>query len=202
MTDPRNGVVVELPLRRIRPVIVREMVWDPLVRLFHWSLAISFAANLFVIDPESKLHRSIGYAVLGLVAVRIFWGFVGPRHARFVDFPPSASGVAKQVGDLLRGSRTVHAGHSPLGALMIYNLLIGVLLVAISGWMMTTARWFGYEWVENLHELFVRWTEISVLIHIAGVAFESRRSRVNLPKAMVTGYKDLPAHKQGDSGNG
>jgi cytochrome b len=67
---------------------------------------------------------------------------------------------------------------------------------------MTTDRWFGYEWVENLHEFLVHWTEISVVIHILGVALESRRSRVNLPKAMITGYKDLPASKQGDSGNG
>jgi len=202
MTDTRNGAVVELPRPRVRPPIVREAVWDPLVRLFHWSLAVLFALNLFVVDPESRLHRSVGYAVLGLVAVRIFWGFVGPRHARFADFPPSVTGVAQQVSDVFRGTATAHSGHSPLGALMIYNLLIGVLLVVVSGWMMTTDRWFGYEWVENLHEFLVRWTEVSVLLHIVGVAFESRRSRVNLSKVMVTGYKDLPAQKQGDSGNG
>ncbi len=202
MTDPRNGVAVDLRRTLVRAPIVRERVWDPLVRLFHWSLAGLFVANLFLIDPESRLHRSLGYATLGLVAVRTFWGFVGPRHARFADFPPSVSGVARQLRGLVRRSGPLHSGHSPLGALMIYNLLISVLLVVISGWMMTTDRWFGYEWVENLHEFLVHWTEISVVIHILGVALESRRSRVNLPKAMITGYKDLPASKQGDSGNG
>lgn len=37
--------------------------------------------------------------------------------------------------------------------------------------------------------MLVGWLEISVLAHIAAVIWESRRSRINLPKAMVTGFK-------------
>ena len=68
-------------------------VWDPLVRLFHWSLVVGFAANALFLDDESKLHNWIGYGIVGLVLVRIVWGLVGTRYARFSSFPPSLSGA-------------------------------------------------------------------------------------------------------------
>lgn len=67
--------------------MARIKVWDPFIRLFHWSLVILFAANSLVVDDDSKLHIWVGYAILGLVGLRSIWGFIGPRHARFADFP-------------------------------------------------------------------------------------------------------------------
>ena len=64
-------------------------VWDPLVRLLHWSLVLCFSANALLTDPEEKLHQIVGYMILGLLALRIFWGFVGTEYARFASFPPS-----------------------------------------------------------------------------------------------------------------
>jgi cytochrome b len=75
---------------------------------------------------------------------------------------------------------------------MIYNLLVTLLVIGLSGYLMTTDMFWGVEWPEELHEAAVAWAEISVVLHIAAVVFESLRTRVNLPRAMVTGYKDLP----------
>ena len=58
----------------------RVMVWDPLVRLFHWSLVLAFGANALVIDDDSTLHEWVGYLVMGLVLLRILWGFIGPGY--------------------------------------------------------------------------------------------------------------------------
>lgn len=174
----------------------RQQIWDPLVRVFHWSLVTLFTLNAFVTDPESRLHRLVGYAVLGLLAVRVLWGFIGTAHARFSSFPPSAAGSFGQFRDMLSGRRRAHAGHSPLGALMIYNLLVSIAVISVSGWMMVTNRWWGIEWVEDLHEAAVTWAELSVLVHVAAVFFESRRLGINLPKSMVTGYKDMPPDSQ------
>jgi len=168
-------------------------VWDPLVRVFHWSLVLSFGANALLIDDDSKLHEWIGWVVFGLVAVRMVWGFVGSAHARFADFPPSASGATGQIAEMLRGERRIHIGHTPLGALMIYNLLLALVVICISGWLMTTDMFWGVEWPEELHEAAVTWAEISVLAHIVAVFVESRRTRVNLPRAMVTGVKEIPS---------
>jgi cytochrome b len=74
---------------------------------------------------------------------------------------------------------------------MVYNMLLTFLAIGVTGYMQTTVTWFGVEWVEQAHELLVTWAEISAALHVAAVIFESRRLGVNLPKAMVTGYKDL-----------
>jgi cytochrome b len=95
------------------------------------------------------------------------------------------------------GRRHAHAGHSPLGALMIYNLFVTLAAIGLTGWMMTTVTFFGIDWVEEAHEVLVTWAEVSIVLHIAAVIFESRRLGVNLPKSMVTGYKVLPDRSSG-----
>jgi len=166
-------------------------VWDPLVRVFHWSLVAGFVANAFLTRPGKDVHQWVGYAVAGLIAVRIVWGFVGTRHARFSDFVPTPAALFGQVQDMATGRRRVHEGHSPLGALMIINLLLTVAAIAATGHAMTTTAFFGVEWVEEAHEALVVWAELSIVAHVLAVVVESRRLGVNLPKAMVTGYKTL-----------
>lgn len=171
----------------------RLTVWDPFVRLFHWSLVLTFGANALVIDDDSKLHQWVGYAVVALIVLRLLWGWIGTEYARFSSFPPSVSGALGQIRETLSGIRHIHVGHTPLGALMIYNLMALMLVIGLSGWLMTTDAFWGVEWPEELHEAAVLWAEISVVLHIAAVVFESWRTSVNLPRAMVTGCKDLPS---------
>lgn len=173
-------------------------VWDPAVRLFHWALVAGFAANALFTNPGKLMHRNIGLAVLVLLALRLLWGLIGTRHARFRDFPPDVPAALGQVTQIVTGRRHVHAGHSPLGALMIYNLLATLIGIGVTGWMMTTLTWFGVAWVEEAHEALVTWAEISVLVHVAAVLLESRRLGVNLPKSMLTGYKTLPGRQAED----
>lgn len=95
-----------------------------------------------------------------------------------------------QMTDIAAGRTRAHVGHTPLGAWMIYNLLVTMLLIGLSGYLMTTDMFWGTEWTEELHEILVSWAELSVVAHIAAVIFESHRLHVNLPRAMVTGYKE------------
>lgn len=170
----------------------RIKVWDLLVRVFHWCLVIGFFANSFLVDEESALHQWLGYAIVGLIGVRILWGFVGSPHARFSDFPVDPPAVMKQLRDISTGRTRSEVGHTPLGAMMIYNLLGTLVLVGATGYMMTTVTFWGIGWVEELHEMLVGWAQVSVVLHIGAVIWESRRTGVNLPKSMVTGYKDIP----------
>jgi len=170
----------------------RYKVWDPLVRIFHWSLVVGFTANALFTEDESRLHEWIGYAVLALISIRIIWGVIGPRFARFTSFPPSPRGAMDQLSDMANGRRTAHLGHTPLGALMIYNLLLTILAIGVTGYMMTTNAYWGIEWVEETHEILVIWAEISIVAHIAAVIWESLRTGVNLPRAMVSGVKTVP----------
>lgn len=167
-------------------------VWDPVVRVFHWSLVGAFTANALIVDSASRLHLVLGYSIVGLVGARIVWGFVGRGYARFASFPPDLRAATMQAAEIATGRRTVHLGHTPLGALMIYNILVALVVIAASGYAMKTPAFFGVRWVKELHEIAATWAEVSVLVHVAAVLWESRRTRVNLPLAMVTGYKSVP----------
>lgn len=168
-------------------------VWDPFVRVFHWSLFGAFTANALFVPTASYLHLVLGYGIAALVAARLIWGFVGRGYARFGTFPPDARAATLQAADMAAGRRRVHLGHTPLGALMIYNLLLTIVVISASGWMMTTLAFWGVRRVKDLHDIAVTWAELSVVVHIAAVLWESRRTGVNLPKAMFTGYKEVPA---------
>ncbi|WP_417724911.1 cytochrome b/b6 domain-containing protein [Salipiger sp.] len=172
--------------------MTRHFIWDPLVRVFHWSLAAGFLANALITDPETGLHRSIGFAIAGIVLLRILWGFVGPHSARFASFLPTRNGLRRQMTDMATGRRRVHLLHTPLGALMIFNLLATMSALALTGWMSTTGNRWGGDPVEEVHEALVAWAAISVVLHVGAVIFESRRTGVNLPRAMVTGVKSVP----------
>jgi len=167
-------------------------VWDIFVRVTHWTVAALVIADLSLLDGEAKAHHWAGYAVLGLVALRLVWGVIGPRFARFSAFPPSLQAARAHLAGLLRGQRELHISHNPLGALMAYNLWASIIAAGVSGYLMTTDAFFGVEWVEEVHEAIANWLMISAVLHVAGVLFEARASNVNLVRAMITGEKQIP----------
>jgi cytochrome b len=171
-------------------------VWDPLVRLIHWTLALTILLNGTIVEEESTIHEWIGYVALGLVGLRLLWAIIGPKHARFSAFPPSPMRAMRYLRALLQGDRTIHLSHNPLGALMIYNLWLTIIALGITGYMMTTLAFFGIDWVEDLHEAAFGWLLFSVALHVSGVAFDTWRSGVNLVRAMINGRKGIPDGKE------
>lgn len=167
-------------------------VWDPLVRLIHWSLVATILLNGFVTDPSRKLHEYVGYAALALVILRLVWGLVGPRHARFTAFPPNPVAALRHIRDTLRARTVLHLSHNPLGALMVYNIWATVLVLCATGIMMGTVRFFGVEWVQEAHEAAFDWLMISVVLHLVGVVAETWLSGVPLVRAMIDGHKRVP----------
>jgi len=109
-------------------------VWDLFVRVFHWSLVLFFFVAYATGDDKGSLHRYVGYAVLGLVAVRILWGFIGTEHARFSDFMCSPVKALAYVKGLATGKPTYFIGHNPAAAWVILFFLISSLVVCLSGY--------------------------------------------------------------------
>ncbi|MGB5559686.1 MAG: cytochrome b/b6 domain-containing protein [Paracoccaceae bacterium] len=176
-------------------------VWDIWVRLFHWSLvlAVSVAAvTEFVLNASwITLHVIGGLTAAALVVARMVWGFVGPTHARFRDFIPRPAALRAHLRD--PGAHR-HLGHNPLGALMVLALFGAVLALALTGLgqlggaLKTGPLAFALDYgqgafVGSLHEALAIGLLGLVALHIAGVVFESLRSRENLSRAMVTGRK-------------
>ena len=164
-------------------------VWDLFVRVFHWSLAALFVVAYATGDEIERVHIAAGYAIAGLLALRVVWGFVGPRHARFRNFVRPPREVASYLRDvmLLRAPR--YLGHNPAGGAMIVALIAMLAFTCLTGIMMTTDLFWGAKWVEDVHEVLANATLALVALHVIGVLIASFEHRENLAKAMITGRK-------------
>ena len=164
-------------------------VWDPLVRISHWTLAVGVAAAWLTKEGSGRLHEWIGYATLVLVIFRIAWGYAGPRYARFNQFVREPAATLAYAARVLAGNEPRYLGHNPLGGWMIVTLLAAVAAAGVTGWLYTTDRFWGVEWMEDLHEALAILVLALVALHVTGVIVASLRHRENLVAAMVHGRK-------------
>ena len=180
-------------------------IWDPFVRVFHWSLAGAFVVAYVSEDDFLDIHTFAGYTVLSLLVLRLVWGFIGTRHARFSDFVRPPSEAVSYVKESLLGKAKRYMGHNPAGGLMIVALMLSLLITTTSGiatlgaeeasgplaGFMAGVPYSVGEAVEDVHEFFANLTLLLVLGHLAGVFFESLVHRENLIRSMITGNKPL-----------
>jgi len=175
-------------------------VWDPFVRVFHWTLVVGFTIAYLTEDDLLQVHVWAGYVVGILVVARVLWGFVGPTHARFSDFIYAPAATLAYVRDLLRMRSERHLGHSPGGGYMVVALLVFIAATVITGLIVyggdqqagplagIVTKETG-EQMEEVHEVIANITLALILAHIAAVILASFAHRENLVRAMVTGYK-------------
>jgi cytochrome b len=164
-------------------------VWDPFVRIFHWSLVAGFAAAFLTGDDLTKVHIVIGYGVAALIALRVVWGFVGSPHARFADFVRGPRAVLDYVTQMLSFKAPRYLGHNPAGGAMVLALLAMLAVLSATGWAMTLDAFWGDELIEEVHETAAFLTLGLVVLHVAGVVFAGIEHGENLVRAMVTGEK-------------
>src|ERR1700758_5582106 len=95
------------------------LVWDPVVRFGHWALVAAFAVAYLSAEEEAggpdTLHGRGGYVVGAIVVLRVGWGFMGSRHARFSVFVRSPIVALKYFLDVLSARARRYVGHSPAG---------------------------------------------------------------------------------------
>jgi cytochrome b len=108
-------------------------VWDPLIRIFHWGLVLTFSIGYLTGEEESNLHIYAGYAVLGLITFRVLWGFIGPRYARFSDFVYSPKTVIQYLRSLVARKPKHYIGHNPAGGWIVIAMLLCLFIVSVSG---------------------------------------------------------------------
>ncbi|MDX1795135.1 MAG: cytochrome b/b6 domain-containing protein [Hydrogenovibrio sp.] len=189
-------------------------VWDIGVRTFHWTLVLLFFISYLTGDDDSLIHVYSGYAILGLVLLRIVWGVIGTKHARFTDFVYGRATAKAYVVSILKGRPIHYLGHNPLGGWMVVTLLIFLLLTTwtgleaygaegkgpladanihlISPAMADDDEHHGKDSIwEDLHEGLANFTLFLVILHILGVIFSSLVHRENLVKAMIDGKKQI-----------
>jgi cytochrome b len=163
--------------------------WDPLLRVSHWTLVALVVTALATGDEIASVHIAVGYGIAILLAFRLVWGVVGPRHARFASFVRSPREVLVYIRDVANFRARRYLGHNPAGGAMIVALLATLVGTAVTGYMMTTDAYWGAKWIEKLHEALAYGTLALAGLHVLGVAISSLLHRENLVKAMWTGRK-------------
>jgi len=181
-------------------MLQRILVWDLPTRVFHWSLALSFAGAYWTAESERyrDVHLALGYVFAALLLFRLVWGFIGTRYARFRSFSFSFSALSQYLQGLFKRQAPHFLGHNPAGAVAILLLLGLGLMISFTG---IALDWeFGSVDAEDLfaelHEFSANLMLVVVLGHIVGVIVSSYLHHENLARSMVTGYK------QGEAGEG
>jgi cytochrome b len=169
------------------PATVR--VWDPFVRISHWTVVGCVLANQFFNESGAPIHRWLGYLAAALVVLRLIWGFIGTPYARFSSFFPTPSRRMPDLRRLLRRQAPRHVGHNPAGAVMMLALWLVLLALAVTGFMMGTDAFWGEEWLEEIHEALANALLVLAGLHVLAAVVESVHHREKLILSMITGRK-------------
>ena len=173
----------------------RVLIWDLPTRLFHWLLAAGFviaAVISLVLGEDGPLfpyHAIIGLTIAMMVCLRLIWGVVGTRYARFDSFVFGPRAVVEYMKGTMVGGGKRHIGHNPGSACAIFAILGLVLTLAVTGVMMAQ----GNESVEEVHEIAAYAAVGVVIVHVLGVAFHTLRHRENITASMIHGRKSAEA---------
>lgn len=178
------------------------------MRITHWTIAVAVILNALVTEGGSTIHVWIGYVAVAMLALRLLWGLIGTEEARFVTFAPSLSAARAHVSDMFARRHRTYRSHNPLGSLMVFALWGTLTVVAATGITMAGSPFDtrpaaasenteagendgdeGESVIAEVHEVAGNLLLILAIVHVGGVALESRLSGRNLPAEMITGRR-------------
>ena len=177
-------------------------VWDFPTRIFHWALV--FVVALAWVSSEADggafwIHVYSGTLLIGFVAFRAVWGVIGSRHAQFGDFVHGPEKVSSYTARLMAFRPPYSLGHNPLGGWMVIALIVVILLAVLTGLMTSEDGYvgplahIGGGFLGEAHEGVANFLLALIFVHVVGVFAHGIVSRENLPRAMITGDKHVPA---------
>ncbi|MBN2887539.1 MAG: cytochrome b/b6 domain-containing protein [Chromatiaceae bacterium] len=176
----------------------RIRVWDLATRVVHWALFVLVVAAYvtgLIGGNLMQWHAWIGLAIVGLLAFRIAWGWLGSTYARFGQFVRGPNAVL----DYLRG-RWHGVGHNPIGAVSVL-VLLGVLSlqsltglfgnddIAFEGPLYVLISKDSSDWLIGLHRQMIWPIAALVGLHVAAMVFYALVRKDNLVTPMFTGEK-------------
>lgn len=196
-----------------QPAEVRIRIWDAPIRLIHWAMVVLIAISWWTAENgELEYHRYSGYALLGLLVFRLYWGFAGSSTARFANFvrgPGAILAYLRQMpARVADRSPIATPGHNPLGALSVIALLalllaqvaLGLFAVDVdgieSGPLSHLVSFDAGRACAEFHEDLFDVLLVLIALHVAATLFYLICKRDNLIAAMIHGHRNYPA---GDS---
>lgn len=180
------------PPQEARPF--RPLVWDLPTRLFHWTFAGLFGAAFSVALLSSEhsrtflLHMLAGLIMAFAVLLRIGWGLVGSRPSRFSAFLYRPADLARYLRAAVEGRDQPVPGHNPGASYAVYAMLLLPLGLVATGLLKAS----GQDWAEEPHGALAYGLLAVVVLHLAGLAWHSRRHGDRIALAMVDGRRSVP----------
>ena len=101
----------------------------------HWSLVVLYFIAYFTEDDPLQLRGWAGYLVGALLALRVIWGVIGPRYARFRRFMFGPLAALRYLLHLVTFRAPRHLGHSPAGGFMAFLLLVTLAANVFTGFV-------------------------------------------------------------------
>ncbi|NJL26025.1 MAG: cytochrome b [Calothrix sp. SM1_5_4] len=175
----------------------RRMVYDAPTRVLHALFALLFIIAFTIaktVDHESltfSYHMLAGLTLSFVACLRIAWGLVGTRYARFRSLPLRPSELKAYFISIFSGQTKTWSGHNPASGWSAILFIGLALAMGLSGLMMSAG--LGGHTLEDLHELMANSFALLALIHIAGIAVHSLRHNDPIALSMIDGKKnDVP----------
>lgn len=182
-------------------------VWDLPTRLFHWLLVLLFAFSWWSAENrEMQWHYLSGISLLGLLAFRVLWGFVGASTARFAALFASPA----RIRAYMRGNDAGPPGHNPIGGYSVVAMLLALCTQVLTGLFATDVDGlesgplsFLVTFEQGRMAARVHAASFYILlgfaaVHILAVAFYLLVRRHNLIAPMLTGRDPAFAGRPGE----
>ncbi|WP_414828650.1 cytochrome b/b6 domain-containing protein [Alteromonas sp. H39] len=167
-------------------------VWDPFIRICHWTLVTVFTLNYFVLEPGDLPHEILGYIAFGLILVRIVWGVIATNRAGFRHASFRKAAFSRHITELKNRNVSKTHGHNPVGWLMVF-LVIGLFTgLGVTGFMMEEIDAFwGNQTLQGIHEWLAHTLYAAAIVHIVAVILTQWWGKVALIPAMITGKRHI-----------
>jgi cytochrome b len=166
-------------------------VWGLWIRVVHWALAAIVVVDLLNEAGANPWHRNLGYAAAALVGLRLGVGAVLKGHANPVAMGRAALRARSYARAVVTGRSRPSLGHNPLGALLSFTIWALVLFLGVTGWMTQLDRFWGEEWLHDLHAVGAYALGACAAVHVLSVFLASRVYGPKVAMSMITGRKRL-----------
>lgn len=172
--------------------MTRVLIWDLPTRVFHGlfalAIVVAFAIAQFAGEhsPWFPYHMMLGILIGALLLLRVVWGFVGTRHARFQALAFSPAALVKYLHAAVTTGGMRYAGHNPGSSYAIVAMLLLAGVVVTTGLLMSQ----GSEAAEEFHAVAAYALMAVAVIHVLGVLWYTWRHRENISRSIITGLKD------------
>jgi cytochrome b len=166
-----------------------QVTWNLFTRITHWLIAIPIFLDFFLEGGDAP-HKVMGYLALGATLVRFIWGFITNDQARFLFFPLGLKSSFEYLSALFSANPIKYPGHNPLASWVYILMWILAIALGITGYMMGLDAYWGESWLEELHASLSNGLQLLVILHIAGILFDSWKFKRKTWMGMISGKKN------------